>query len=71
MLDEEDKEVTDDSGEEEAKVWKELGRSSPQSTTPPLIPVVSSTSQPADTAISIAFMAWMRKGPSMSAGSDS
>ena len=54
---EEEKKVDDESEGKGAKVWKELGRESPQLTMPPLIPVMPSTSQQADTTVSMASMA--------------
>ena len=53
-----------------AKVWKELGRESPQLTMPPLTPVIPSTSQQADTADPVASMVKKHQGSSMSAGVD-
>ena len=42
---EEDKKVDDESESKGAKVWKELGRGSPQPIVPPLTPVTPSTNQ--------------------------
>ena len=67
---EEDKKVDDESESKGAKVWKELGRESPQLTMPPLTPVMPSTSQQADTADSVASMAKKHQGSSMSTGVD-
>ena len=53
-----------------AKVWKELGRESPQLTMPPLTPVMPSTSQQADTVDSVVSMVKKGQGSSMSAGVD-
>ena len=54
---EREKKVDDEFEGKGAKVWKELGRESPQLTMPPLTPVMPSTSQQADTADSVASMA--------------
>ena len=62
--------MEDESEGKRAKVWKELGRESSQLTMPPLTPVVPSTSQQADTADSVASMAWKQEGSSTSAGVD-
>ena len=67
---EEEKKVDDELEGKGAKVWKELGRESPQLTMPPRIPVMPSTSQQADTADSVTSMAKKGQGSSMSAGVD-
>ena len=56
-LAEEDKKVDDEFEGKGAKIWKELGRGSPQLAMPPLTPVMPSTSQQADTTYSVASMA--------------
>ena len=53
---EEDKKVDDDSEGKGVKVWKELGRVSPQPTMPPITLVVPSTSQWTDIANFVAFV---------------
>ena len=53
---EENKKVDDEFEGKGAKVWKELGRGSPQPTMPPLTLVMPSTSQKADTTDSVASM---------------
>ena len=65
---EEDKKVDDVFRGKGAKVWKELGRGSPQLTMPLLTLVVPSTSQQADTADFVASMAKKDQGSLMSAG---
>ena len=65
-----DKKVDDESEGKGAKVWKELGRESPQLTMPPLTPMMPSTSQQTDTADSVASMAKKHQGSSMSSGVD-
>ena len=67
---EEDKKVDDESEGKGGKVWKELGRESPQFTMPPLTSVMPSTIQQADIADSVASMAKKHQGPLMSAGVD-
>ena len=42
---EEDKKVDDESESKGVKVWKELGRGSPQPIVPPLTPIMPSTSR--------------------------
>ena len=65
------KKVDDESEGKGAKLWKELGRVSLQLTMPTLPLVVPSTRQQADTADSVASMAWKHEGPSStSAGID-
>ena len=53
-----------------AKVWKELGRVSPQLTMPPLTPKVPSTNQQVDVTNLVASMVQKREGSLTSAGID-
>ena len=69
-LAEEGKKVDDEFEGKGAKVWKELGRRSPQPTMPPLTLVMPSTNQQADTVDSVASMAKKRQGSLTSAGMD-
>ena len=62
--------MEDESERKGAKVWKEFGCESSQPTMSPLIPVVPSTSQQADTVDSVASMAQKHEGSSTSVGVD-